>query len=42
MADFRDLANILDILDESPYQAIAARIDARLDALSAPEEPGDT
>lgn len=43
MADFRDLADVLDVLDEAPYRALAARIEARLEGLSAPstEEPGD-
>jgi cellulose biosynthesis protein BcsQ len=41
MADFRDLADILDVLDEAPYRAIAARIGARLEGLNAPDEPGD-
>jgi cellulose biosynthesis protein BcsQ len=42
MADFRDLADVLKVLDEDPYRAMAARIEARLEALNAPGEPGDT
>ena len=42
IADFRDLSDVLKDLQEEPYREIAARIDARLEALDVPEEPGDT
>lgn len=47
VADFRDLTDILDVFKDDPYQEIAARIDARLDALrdfddrDESDEPGD-
>ena len=41
MADFRDLADILEALAEAPYRALAARIGARLDALGGSGEPED-
>jgi Mrp family chromosome partitioning ATPase len=41
MADFRDLADILEVLAEAPYRTLAERIGARLDALDGSDEPED-
>jgi hypothetical protein len=41
MADFRDLADIQDVLEEAPYRTLATRIDTRLTALRAHSEPDE-